>query len=83
MKTLQIHKPEMIEIGQQMSPEQIARFLEDFRLLHSKTMTEKTTPISIRIPENLLRLFKAQCKQQGLKYQTQIKELMKSWIKIN
>ncbi len=83
MKTLQIHKPEMIAMGQQMTAEQIVRFLEDFRLLHGQNHTEKSTPISIRIPENLLRLFKAQCRQQGLKYQSQMKELMKGWLKNN
>ncbi len=81
MKTLQIHKPEMIAMGQQMTAEQIVRFLEDFRLLHGQTHSEKSIAISIRIPESLLRLFKAQCQQQGLKYQSQMKELMRDWLK--
>jgi predicted DNA binding CopG/RHH family protein len=36
--------------------------------------------ISIKVPPSLLRAFKAKAQANGLKYQTQIKSLMKAWL---
>jgi len=84
MKALQIHSPESLARGQQMSAEEIARFLEDFRLLHGNK-TQPSKLISLKVPIPLLSTFRFQCEQQGLKYQTHIKTLMKDWLqtKIN
>ena len=81
MKTIQLHNPEMIKMGQQMTTEQIVQFLEDFRLMHGSQQSQKSKIISLKVQENLLRAFRFKCDQQGLKYQTQIKALMMDWVK--
>ena len=81
MKTIQLHNPEMIKMGQQMTTEQIVQFLEDFRLMHGSQQSQKSKLISLKVQENLLRAFRFKCDQQGLKYQTQIKALMMDWVK--
>ncbi|MCB1583694.1 MAG: hypothetical protein R3E90_02310 [Marinicella sp.] len=80
VKAIQVHSPEMIKMGQQMTAEQIVRFLEDFRLMHSEQQG-KSKLISLKVQENLLRAFRFKCEKQGLKYQTQIKKLMMDWVK--
>ena len=55
------------------------QFIEDMRTLNYQT-SEKSQLISIKIPENLLRSFRFQCEKKGLKYQTQIKQLMWEWL---
>lgn len=79
MKALQIHNPESLARGRQMSPDEIARFLEDFRLLHGNK-PQPSKLISLKVPVPLLNAFRFQCEQQGLKYQTHIKSLMKDWL---
>jgi len=81
MKTLQIHKPEMLKMGQQMSAEQVLKFLDDFRILHGDPNSQKSKLISLKVQQNLLNAFRFKCEQQGLKYQTQIKTLMTDWVK--
>ncbi len=78
-KTLQLHNPEMVKMGQQMTPKQIARFLEDFRLMHA-AQQGKSRLISLKVQENLLHAFRFKCEAQGLKYQTHIKRLMQAWV---
>jgi predicted DNA binding CopG/RHH family protein len=64
-----------------MSVEQILAFLEDFRALTSHTADDGPSQlISIKVPPSLLRAFKAKAQANGLKYQTQIKSLMKAWL---
>ncbi len=64
------------------SPEQILRFLEDFRQLHSVSRKAQGPAklISLKVSEDLLRPFRTLCDRKGLKYQTQIKILMRDWI---
>lgn len=78
MKTVQYFSDEYLEHCRKLSPDQIAQFLEDFRLMNQQEGKSKL--ISIKIPENLLRSFRIKCELSGSRYQTQIKELMREWI---
>ncbi len=66
---------------QGFTPEQALQFLENFRKLQGLSRKEKSILISIKIPESLLLGFRAKAEGLGLKYQTQVKELMKDWVK--
>lgn len=72
MKALQLYDPKMIELGQQMTTEQIARFLDDFRLMHGTAQDNPSKLVSIKVKENLLSAFRLKCESHGLRYQTQI-----------
>ena len=74
-KTKQIHKK-----NEKISPEHTIRFLEDFRQLIAGH-DSATQLISMRVPKNVLDLFKLKAKQNNLKYQSQIVALMRLWIK--
>lgn len=64
------------------TPDQVAQFLEDFRLLHEQMhLPSKSVLISIRIDERLLKLFRFKAEAEGKKYQTKIKELMLAYLK--
>lgn len=62
-----------------MSVEETLEFLENFRLVLADS-SQQTKLISIKIPESMLITFKRMCEAKNLKYQTQIKTLMKDWI---
>jgi predicted DNA binding CopG/RHH family protein len=62
-----------------MTPEQILRFLDDFRRLHG-SHPAKSKLISIKVPEDLLNAFKTRAAIANTPYQTQIKTLMKAWL---
>lgn len=80
MKVLQYFSDEYLEQCSLMSPEQIVRFLDDFRTLHHASKPVKSRLISIKVPEDLLNLFKVKASLNGIPYQTQIKKLMRSWV---
>ena len=61
------------------SAQDVVEYLESFRLLQEAVPT-KTKLISMKVEEDLLALFRKKCEQQGLKYQTQIKKLMRLWV---
>lgn len=79
-KALQIHSEESLARGKSLTPEQVVKFLEDFRLLHKSATQQKSKLISLKVPEPLLNAFKSKAKVMGLKYQTQIKTLMEEWL---
>jgi predicted DNA binding CopG/RHH family protein len=74
----------------EFTPEQILDFLESFKTVVSEAAIEpsqklapeyiKSKLISIKIPEDLLGVFKQQAARLGIPYQTQIKRLMKDWL---
>lgn len=78
MKGLQKFTPEYLEQARKMSPDAIARFLDDFRRLHRPKT--KSRLISMKVPEPLLAAFKSRCRVEGERYQTKIKALMVAWI---
>jgi len=76
MKTVQYFSDEYLANCKNMSMESIAKFLDDFRRMHSHKKT-KSKLISIKIPEDLLATFKAKAELEGIPYQSKIKLLMK------
>ena len=78
-RPVQSFSDDYLEACRRMTPDQIARFLDDFRKLHGKPPS-RSKLISIKIPEDLLGAFKAKATLAGHRYQTQIKALMKDWV---
>ena len=60
------------------TPKQILEYLESYRLMQAGE--DKTKLISVKISESLLSTFRHQCELEGVKYQTQIKALMRQWL---
>ena len=80
MRAVQLFSKEYLEQCRAMTPDQIARFVEDFRLLHAALGKPKSRLISMKVPEPLLDAFKTKAKLTGVPYQTQIKRLMTAWL---
>jgi hypothetical protein len=80
MKPVQYFTDEYLAQCRTATPKQVLTFLEDYRLMQSPDDISKL--ISIKIPKSLLRAFRAQCDLNGLKYQTQIKQLMLDWLRL-
>ena len=64
-----------------LSPKDTLEFLDQFQKLMLGQDSE-TKLISIRVPENVLHLFRRQAEAQGMKYQSQIVRLMREWVKL-
>lgn len=80
-KAVQYFTEEYIEQCKSMTSLEIATFLDDFRLLHGpKPEMAKSKLISLKVPENLLSVFKRKAQLSGTPYQTQIKKLMRDWL---
>ena len=79
MKTVQYFSDEYLEQCRGMTPDQVLRFLDDFRRLHG-SRPARSKLISIKVPEDLLNAFKARARMANIPYQTQIKSLMKEWL---
>jgi predicted HicB family RNase H-like nuclease len=79
-RPLQYFSDEALARGRDMSPDQILRFLEDFRLLHAAPRKGGSRLISLRVPDELLSAFKAKAELEGVSYQAQIKRLMRDWL---
>ena len=84
MRPVQYFTPEYLEQCRQMTPDQIIRFVEDFRRLHGgaagSTRPAKAKLISLKVPEDLLEAFKTKARLSGRPYQARIKELMRAWV---
>lgn len=80
MRHVQRFSMDYLEQCRRMSPEQIIRFVEDFRALHSRVRSGKSRLISMRVPEPLLDAFRTKARLSGIPYQTQIKRLMEDWL---
>lgn len=83
MRPVRKFSAEYLEYCRSMSVDEIARFLEDFRVLHSdggKSAATKSRLISMKVPEALLGAFKIKARLSGVPYQTQIKRLMTAWL---
>ncbi len=76
----QYFSKEYLQNCQAIRPDQIAQFLEDFRLLHTSQPSKKRL-ISLRISESLLKAAKAKARAMGVPYQTQIQRLLEDWVK--
>jgi len=80
VKTLQNFTDDYLQRCREMSKDDIARFLEDFRRLHGGRKSGSRL-ISMKVPEELLQAFKAMSRMHGTPYQTKIKELMSDWLR--
>lgn len=82
MKAIQEFSDEQLRYARKLTPEQTVQFLDDFRLLHAGRARApgKSTPINVRVPDALLRAFRARAEALGVPYQAQIKRLMEQWI---
>ena len=78
MRPLQRFSAEYLESTRNSSPDEIVRFLDDFRQLHAPAGSSRL--ISMRVPERLLHCFKNKCSLEGTRYQTRIKALMADWL---
>lgn len=78
-KALQKFTPEYLEECKKMSPLEILNFIENFRNL-ILAQPSKTKLISLKVEEDLLDTFRKKCELSGLKYQTQIKKLMRDFL---
>ena len=79
-RPVQYFSDEALAAGSKMTPEQVLRFLEDFRRLHAAPKGRGSRLISMRVPEDLLAAFKAKAELEGVAYQAQIKRLMAAWL---
>ena len=79
LKAVQKFPDEYLQRCREMSHDDIARFLDDFRRIHANKHS-RSRLISMKVPVDLLEAFKTKSSLAGLRYQTQIKELMKSWV---
>ena len=78
-RLLQRFSDAYLERCRELSPEDIVRFLEDFRRLHGAA-TSRSRLISLKVPDPLLAAFKAKARLHGVPYQTQIKIIMQAWL---
>ena len=81
-KTIQYFTKDYLERCKGMTPDQTIEFLENYRGLFSAT-PGKSQLISLKIEPSLLKAFKRRAELEGIPYQTQIKQLMKEWLKHN
>ncbi|MFN7904905.1 MAG: hypothetical protein ACK5P5_06940 [Pseudobdellovibrionaceae bacterium] len=77
-KALQNFKSE--DLKNKMSTQEIAEFLESFRILSSSIGHSESKLISLKVPTDLLKLFRSKTEIEGIKYQTKIKELMRLYV---
>ena len=63
-----------------ITPEQAVEFLESFRIMNAE-MDEPTSPVSIRIPANILRAIKIKAKAENKKYQSVMVEYLRKGLR--
>ena len=81
MKPIQYFSEEYLEQVKAASSSEIAEFLESVRLLHEASkQTNSSTPISLKVQDELLKAFRLKCEIEGIRYQTKIKQLMSAWL---
>lgn len=80
MRPVQYFSDEYLEQCRALTPEQALTFLEQFRRLQQPNRAARSKLISMKVPEPLLEAFRQRCEAEGIKYQTQIKKLMESWL---
>ena len=79
IRPVQYFTDEYLESCRAMQPQGVLEFLESFRILqNAKPATTKL--ISVKVPEDLLHSFRLKADAAGVKYQTQIKTLMREWL---
>ena len=79
VRPVQHFSDEYLEHCRTMKPDEILEFLEGFRRLHAGA-SSRSRLISIKVPQDLLEAFRRRCDIEGVRYQTQIKRLMRDWL---
>ena len=78
-KALQMHKPRDPSV-RRPTPDEVVDFLENFRLLQDPQAKLPLRLISMKVDVPLLAAFKFKAAQEGVPYQTKIKQLMREWL---
>ena len=77
-RPVQYFSDEYLHQCKNMSANEIAGFIESFRLMQQPAGKSKL--ISMKISESLLSAFRKKCEFKEIKYQTQIKNIMRQWV---
>ena len=78
-RPLQTFSDEYLARCRELSATDIVRFLDDFKRTHGH-VESRSRLISLKVPETLLAAFKTKARLDGVRYQTQIKNLMRQWL---
>jgi hypothetical protein len=77
-KAVQTFSEDYLRPCQDMAPDEITQFLDDFRRIHStQDLQVPSTLISMQVPNDLLNNFKTKSKLLNIPNQSQIKILMR------
>lgn len=79
MRPVQYFSDNYLKQTHKLSPEEVLEFLDNFRLMSEKPVRSRL--ISMKVQEPLLAAFRLKCSERGVRYQTQIKELMADWLR--
>lgn len=79
-KPVQYFSADYLARCRSMRPGEVLDFLEGFRRLHGEARAQSRL-ISLKVPQDLLDLFRSRCRLEGVPYQTQIKRLMDAWVR--
>ncbi len=80
-KAVQYFSDEQLQRSRALSATEKMRFLDQYRQLHAQQSSiRKSKLISLKVPEDLLETFQQHCALKGVKYQTQIKQLMRDYL---
>jgi len=80
VKTIQFFSDNYLAQCEQLSTEQIVRYLEDFRIVNRPLKKPVSKLISIKIETDLLEAFKTKARLDGVPYQSRIKTIMRDWL---
>jgi predicted DNA binding CopG/RHH family protein len=84
MKAVQHFTPEYLKRCREMAPDQIIKFLDDFRRLFggrkAGAVRVNSRRVTLTVPEDLLETFRTKVHLNGRPYQDQIRELMRAWV---
>ena len=78
MRPVQYFSDEYLGRCKKFSADETLRFLDGFRTLHQPAAPSRL--ISMKVPQDLLDVFRLRCRAEGVPYQTRIKELMRRWL---
>jgi len=78
-KSLQKQKPRDTST-RRPTPDEVVEFLENYRQLMDPRARLPLKLISMKVDVPLLDAFKFKARQEGVPYQTKIKQLMRDWL---
>lgn len=77
-RPVQFFSDDYLDLCKTMKVDDIIKSIDNFQ----KMLIDpgELVQINIRVPKNILNLFKAKAKRSNIPYQQKIKELMKNWL---